>query len=211
MNNTLNRRGFLKSTCQAGVALAGFGALTSLSAGAIEPIKRAGPARFRVSLVAYSFRESFTAKDPAKKLDLFRFVDFAAEHGCDGVELTQYYLPADVTADYLAKLRRHLFLRGVAASGSGVGCRFAVPKGEKLDAQIRDAKKRIDYAVALGAPFVRVFSGGTPKDLDTELFAHCVAGLEECADYAGQKGIDYAAALGAPFVRVFSGGTPKDL
>ena len=189
MNILLNRRRFLKSAGQAGLSLAGLGLLGVSRARAIEPLKRTGPARFRVSLVAYSFREFFTAKDPAKKIDLVRFIDFASEQGCDGVEITQYYFPAEVTDDYLAKLRRHAFLRGVVVSGTGAGCRFAVPKGEKLDAAIRDAKKRIDYAAAIGAPFLRVFSGGTPKDLETELFKNCVASLEECANYAGQKGV----------------------
>ena len=91
MKTALNRRNFLKA---AGLSLAGAGVLGAPLARAIEPLARTGPARFRVSLVAYSFRDSFAAKDPAKKIDLFRFLDFAAEHGCDGVEVTQYYFPA---------------------------------------------------------------------------------------------------------------------
>src|SRR3954469_23572589 len=42
----------------------------------------------------------------------------------------------------------------------GVGNNFALSRGEKLDEQIRDVKRRVDYAQILGAPFVRVFSGG---------------------------------------------------
>ncbi len=158
---------------------------------AINPIKRDGKPRFRLSLVAYSFRESFNSKDAAKKLDLFKFVDFASEHGCDGVEITQYYFPKDVTDEYLAQLRQHCFLRGVTVSGTGVGNSFALPKGEKLDEQIRAAKKRIDYAAILGAPYVRLFSGGNKdKDLsEADALKSVVGALEECAEYAGKKGI----------------------
>jgi len=182
------RRSFLKTSVVAGLGLAAFESLSPSAALAIEPLKRAGASRFRTSLVGYSFRSYFNAKDPAQKIDYFRFLDFASEQGFDGVELTQYYFPKEITTDYLAQLRRHIFMRGLAVSGSATGNKFAVPK-DKLDEQIRDAKRRIDYASVLGAPYVRVFSGGTPKDLETELFKNCVAGLEECADYAGKKGI----------------------
>ncbi|MDB6028380.1 MAG: Xylose isomerase protein barrel [Verrucomicrobiales bacterium] len=157
---------------------------------AIEPIKRSGPPRFHLSLVAYSFRDLFNSKDATKRIDLFQFIDFAAEHGFDGVELTQYYFPKEVTAEYLAQLRSHAFLRGVTISGTGTGSRFAMPRGEKFDEQLRDARKRIDYAAAIGAPFVRMFSGGVAKDFNkADALKNCIAGLEECADYAGQKGI----------------------
>ncbi|MDQ6630926.1 MAG: sugar phosphate isomerase/epimerase [Verrucomicrobiota bacterium] len=186
--NPISRRNFLKTSLQTSVAFPSLGFLGNV-AQAIEPIKRTGAARFRVSLVAYSFRNSFNAKDAVKKIDLFQFIDFAAENNFDAVEITQYYFPKEVTTDYLIKLRRHAFLRGVAISGSGVGNNFALPKGEKLDEQIRKVKKGIDYAAILGAPYVRVFSGAV-KDLDlAEAQKSCVAALEECAEYAGQKGI----------------------
>lgn len=187
----LSRRSFFKTSLQSGLAAAGLGLLET-AARAIEPVKRPGQARFRTSLVAYSFRDLFLTKDPAKKMDLFKYVDFAAAHGFDGVEITQYYFPKEVTGEYLASLRRHCFLRGVAVSGSGVGNNFALPKGEKLDEQIRDVKRRIDYAQILGAPFVRVFSGGIRRGettSETEARASAIAALEECADHAGQKGI----------------------
>jgi sugar phosphate isomerase/epimerase len=185
----ISRRNFLKSSALTGLMGASTGFLTP-SLEAIEPIKRSGPARFRLSVVAYSFRELFNSKDPAKKIDLFQFIDFAAANGFDGVEITQYYFPKDVTPEYLAKLRSHAFLKGVTISGTGTGSRFAMPRGEKFDEQLRDAKQRIDYAAAIGAPFVRMFSGGVAKDFNhDDALKNCVAGLEECAEYAGKKGI----------------------
>jgi sugar phosphate isomerase/epimerase len=188
MQSKISRRNFFSKSTRAGIALVGAG-FFGKNAFAIDPIERTGSPRFRVSLVAYSFREFFNSKDPAKKIDLFQFIDFAAKNGSDGVELTQYYFPKEVTPDYLAKLRRHAFLSGVAISGTSVGNNFALPKGEKLDEQIRNVKTRIDYAAVLGAPYVRVFTGGAKGLPEAEARKSCVAALEECADYAGQKGI----------------------
>jgi sugar phosphate isomerase/epimerase len=186
-----SRRAFLKNSIQSGLALASITSLENF-ARAIEPINRPGSSRFRVSLVAYSFRDLFNARDPAKKMDLFRYIDVAAEQGFDGVEITQYYFPKEVTDEYLISLRRHCFLRGVSVSGSGIGNNFALPKGEKLDEQIRDVKRRVEYAQILGAPFVRVFSGGLRNGAtlnEMEARSSVVSALEDCADYAGKKGV----------------------
>jgi sugar phosphate isomerase/epimerase len=190
MKSSLSRRSFFKTSFQSGVALAGCGLLENF-ARAIDPIKRPGQARFLLSLAAYSFRDSFNAKDPAKKIDLFQFIDFCADNGCDGTELTSYYFPKDVTPDYLIKIRRHCFLRGIAVSGTSVGNNFAMAKGEKLDEQIRMVKKWIDNAAILGAPHIRVFSGNkAPEGLsETEARKFSVPPLEECCEYAGTKGI----------------------
>ena len=104
--NPFSRRRFIKNTALTTLLGAG-SSLLSPSARAIQPIKRSGPARFRLSVVAYSFRELFNAKDPAKKIDLFNFIDFASENGFEGVEVTQYYFPKEVTPEYLAQLRSY--------------------------------------------------------------------------------------------------------
>src|SRR5262249_37080124 len=135
------------------------------------------------------FRNYFNAKDPAQKLDLFKFADFASEKGFDGVEVTQYYFPKEVTAEYLSQLRRHIYLRNLSVSGTGVGNNFALPKGEKLQQQINKVKRGIDYGAMLGAPFVRVFTGGDKELSEADAIKSVVASLEECADYAGKKGI----------------------
>src|SRR5207249_10139232 len=63
---------------------------------AAEPIKRAGAPRLLLSLAAYSFRDYFkdsnnkrdTNADPAQRIDLFQFIDYCSQHGCQGTELT---------------------------------------------------------------------------------------------------------------------------
>ena len=100
MNPSLHRRDFLKT---ATLSLAGLG-FTSLPAAAGEPFKRNGTPRLLMSLAAYSFRQYFKDGQPAarnaeagapaeKRIDLFDFVDYCADHGCSGSEVTSYYFP----------------------------------------------------------------------------------------------------------------------
>ncbi|MEW6304966.1 MAG: sugar phosphate isomerase/epimerase family protein [Verrucomicrobiota bacterium] len=193
--NRYSRRGFLRLS--AGGALAGAGLLSSPLAPAIEPIQRKGPPRMALALAAYSFRESFkdnsTRKQAAsasgKQIDMFDFVDYCADHAC-AAEVTSYFFPKDPSDEYLLRLRRHAFLRGVAISGTAVGNNFAHPKGEKRDQEIAAVKRWIDRAAVVGAPHIRIFAGGPPKGTsDAEARQMCIAAIEECCDYAGQKGI----------------------
>ncbi|MBI4657744.1 MAG: sugar phosphate isomerase/epimerase [Verrucomicrobia bacterium] len=191
------RRDFLKSCVGATASLAAFGGLNPISTSAVEAFKRSGPPRFLLSLAAYSFREYFihgnrssaAAKDPARQIDMFKFVDYCADHGCHGAEVTSYYFPEDLTTEYLLKLKRHAFLRGIDISGTAVGNTFTLPKGAKRDAEIASVKKWIDRAQILGAPHIRVFAGNATAGNKEEAKKLCVEALEECGDYAGRKGV----------------------
>ncbi len=191
MHSTLSRRDFLKLSA-AGLAVAPVGAF------AVEPFQRTGPPRFQLSLAAYSFRDYFkdseherqATADPTKRIDLFRFVDYCAEQGCDAAELTSYYFPKETDEAFLLKLRRHCFLRGVQVSGGSVGNTFTHPPGTKRDEQARYVKKWVDHYAVLGAPHIRVFAGSAPRGVsNVEATKLCIAALEECAAYAGQHGI----------------------
>ena len=189
--NTLSRRSFLHISGTATLGLA------AAPAHAIEPFPRVGKARLQLSLAAYSFRDSFTeglrpaAKAPAagKAMDMFKFLDYCAEHGCEGAELTSYYFPKDVTTDYLVAVRRHAFLRGIAISGTAIGNTFSHPKGEKRDREIALTKQWIDRAAVLGTSHIRVFAGQTKELSREEADKLVITALEECCDYAGQRGI----------------------
>ncbi|MCD6052151.1 MAG: Xylose isomerase domain protein barrel [Verrucomicrobia bacterium] len=197
--NTINRRSFLRLSAGTGLLAAGAASLgLSPSALAIEPIKRVGKPRFLLSLAAYGFRDYFpwmrgkqkTIADSTKQMDMFKFVDYCADHNCEGAELTSYFFDPATTTDDLLKLRRHAFLRGVVISGSAVGNNFARVKGPELDAEIADVKKWIDQASVLGAPHIRVFAGQQAKGVDEAVaLKNCIEALEECCDYAGKKGI----------------------
>jgi sugar phosphate isomerase/epimerase len=157
---------------------------------AIEPFKRKGKSRFALGLVAYSFRDYFNSKDAAQRKTLFDFIDFCADHDCDGAEITTYYFPPDFDNDYLLKLKRHAFLRGVEICGTAVGNNFVLPKGEKREAEIALVKKWVDHSALLGAPHIRIFAGSKPRDMSaSEAKKLCHEAFAECAEHAAQKGV----------------------
>lgn len=197
MHNSISRRGFLGSAIHAGAALAGLAALNQVTTSGIEPFKRSGSSRLLLSLAAYSFREflpetgrrSAAKADTRKRIDMLQFVDYCADQGCHGTEVTSYYFPENVTNEYLLKLKRHAFLRGIAISGTAVGNNFTLPKGPKRDQEIASVKRWVDRAAILGAPHIRVFAGGAEGASKAEAQKLCIAALEECCEYAGSKGV----------------------
>lgn len=196
---TVSRRNFLKASAAAGLAAvsAPLGALAAPDSG---PYKRTGKPRLRLALCAYSFRENFpmmrgkaNAKVKAdRKTDMFKFIDYCAAQDCEGAELTSYFFDAE-SDDYMVKLKRHAFLRGVSISGTAIGNNFSLPKGDKLSEEIAQTKKWIDRAVLMGAPHIRVFAGNVPagmKDFSrADADKMVVSSLQECGEYAAKRGI----------------------
>lgn len=180
----MNRRQFLRTSIGATVALAGVSSFNRTAVAALEPFKRAGSPRFKLSMCAYSWRDAFKAQ----KMDMFQFIDYCADHGCDGAELTSYYFPKDMDQAWMAKFKRHMHLRRISASGTAVGNDFTVPV-EKLREQIGLVKKWIDHAEFLGAPYVRVFAGGSKQNDPAKATEQCIGALKECCEYAGKRGI----------------------
>jgi sugar phosphate isomerase/epimerase len=181
----ISRRVFLKTST---FSLASIGAICP-NILAVEPIERTGPARLQLSLAAYSFRKYFS-KSSTKPLNMFQFIDFCAQHGCVGTELTSYYFPKDLTNEYLLKIRKHAFLRGISISGTAVGNTFTHRPGPKRTEQILMVKQWINHAAVMGAPHIRIFAGKIQQGMSlTEAKKLCIEAIEECADYAGKKGI----------------------
>ena len=148
----------------------------------------------RLSLAAYSFRDHFgfmkgkprTAKSPA--IDMFQFIDFCAEHGCAGAELTSYFFPPDADADYFRRIRKHARKKGVAISGTAVGNNFSLEPGSDRDAQAAYVREWIDNAVLMGAPHVRIFAGKKKKDTSEERADELVvSALKDICAYAAKK------------------------
>jgi sugar phosphate isomerase/epimerase len=181
----LHRRQFLQST--AAIAAS---ATIAHPAVAIPPIQRNGQSNFKFSLAAYSYRELLAPKGKVPQLTLHDFIDDCAKMHLEGTELTSYYFPKEVTADYLHGLRQHAFRLGLDISGTAIGNEFGHPKGEKRDAEIAKTKQWIEHAATLDAPVIRIFAGHQQKG-QTEEEAHklMVSAIEECCDYAGKFGV----------------------
>jgi sugar phosphate isomerase/epimerase len=193
----ISRRRFATLTGAAFAAAAADLGELAPRASAAEPFKRAGKPLLRLSLAAYSFRQYFKDSNhsrngtPAadKQIDMFQFVDYCADNGCQGAEVTSYYFPPNFGDDYLLKLKRHAFLRGIELSGTSVGNTFTVADGEKRKNEIAGVKKWIDHAALMGVPHIRVFAGSLEKQSQEAAQKNCIAALEECCEYAGTRGV----------------------
>ena len=184
----MNRRRFLTSAALASAAS------PLIAAG---PFDRPGSPRLRVGLAAYSFRKYFKHQRSGKpqvpedqQIDMKDFVNFCADNGCDGAELTSYFFPQDISGEDLIAVRRHAFLRGVEVSGTAVGNNFTHAAGEKADEQLGYVNRWIENSISMGAPHIRVFAGKHGKDQSEEVaWKNVIANMRQAADYAQRYGV----------------------
>jgi len=181
------RRDFLRAT-----ALTLAGSLTAARpAGAIPPIGRTRPGHMKLSLAAYSYRELLQGKMP--RMDLFDFVNLGADMALDGVELTSYYFPPDVTSEYLHRIKQHAFLLGLDISGTAVGNDFCVAEGPAREKQLELLRTWVDRAAEMDAPVIRIFAGQVPRGGDEDqAVERAIAGIKASLPYAAERGVTLA-------------------
>ena len=92
--NPTSRRDFLKTApwLPLGAAALGFG---TVSAPALEPVRRTGGPALKVSCNLFCFNQLLLdhLADPAKGIGLLELLDFCAKQNFDGVDVTGYYFP----------------------------------------------------------------------------------------------------------------------
>src|SRR4051794_11107496 len=93
-NNNFSRRHFIKGASLLPLCTAGIG-LGTVSAAAIEPIKRVGGSALKVSCNAYSFARLLNTQlqERGPGISLFDLADFCARQNFDGIDVTGYYFP----------------------------------------------------------------------------------------------------------------------
>ena len=161
---------------------------TAAIAFGINPIKRHGPARMKLSLAAYSFRQALAGA--RKSMTLEDFVNRAAEWDLDAVEPTSYYFPDPPTPEYCRRLRRQAFLLGLGISGTAIRNTFTYPPGPQLQQEIAHVKRWVDLAVDLGAPTIRIFAGDLQKGTsEAQARQWCINAIQECCEYAAPRGV----------------------
>jgi sugar phosphate isomerase/epimerase len=187
----LTRAALLPAGAAVGVGLGGgFG-----SARAEAPIKRAGGARLKTSLNAYSFNKALNdnLKGRGKGVTLFDLLDYCAEQNFDALDPTGYFFPGypKPPADkYVNDFKRRAFHLGLDISGTGVRNNFAQPDKEKRAADVQHVKEWVEVAARLGAPVLRVFAGPEPKDLAWDKVAEwLVEDLKKCVEHGQKYGV----------------------
>jgi len=153
------------------------------------------PSKMRLSLAAYSFNRFLpsnrsNAKVKQATMTLLDFIDYCAEQELDGCELTGYYFPLPVTAEYIAEIKQRTFLQGLEITGTAIGNDFCHRTGAERDSQLKLTRDWVDYAAAMGAPVIRIFAGKQQKEQTFEEAVElCAAGINESVEYAATKGV----------------------
>jgi sugar phosphate isomerase/epimerase len=142
----------------------------------------------KLSLAAYSYRDYL--KGPKKNMDLFGFVDLAADMGLDAVELTSYYFPENITSEYLNRLKTHAFRQGLDVSGTAVMNDFCLAPGPEADKEVEHLRTWIGHAAELDAPMIRILSGNWLQGTtDEELERRVIQRIESLLPYAAERGV----------------------
>jgi sugar phosphate isomerase/epimerase len=194
VNDPLSRRDFINRAALAPLAAAGL-ALGGATASAQSPIKRAGRARLKTSLNAYSFNKALNdhLKGRGKGVTLFDLLDYCAEQNFDALDPTGYFFPGypkPPTDKYLNDFKRRAFVLGLDISGTGVRNDFATPDKNKRAADVQHVKEWVEVAARLGAPVLRVFAGTEPKDHSWDQASEwLVEELKKCVEHAQKYGV----------------------
>jgi sugar phosphate isomerase/epimerase len=188
-----DRRDFFKQAAALALGAAGAGLVSERRAGAVPPLGRTRPSLMKLSLAAYSFRDFLQPKKGSTDkapMTLFDFIDYCADRRLDGTELTSYYFPNPIPEEYFAEIKRRAHLLGLAVSGTAIANVFTLPPGPERQKQIDYVKRWVDYAAAMGAPTIRIYTGSIPAGGTLEqAIAWSVECIEEACAYAGQKGV----------------------
>jgi sugar phosphate isomerase/epimerase len=116
-----------------------------------------------------------------------RCVALAGALGYDGIEFWKQYLDQ---AD-LAWVRRACDAQGLQIVQVCPYFDFTTSQGT-YDATLREAARFAGYARALGAPYVRTYTGKTPSaEATDEQWARCVRGLQAVCDLGAPDGITF--------------------
>jgi len=204
MNDRLSRRQFLRTAPLLPLCAAAEVGWNAGSVGAMEPVKRCGGARLKLSLNAYSFARLLNdhLRGRGKGITLLELLDFCAEQDFDAIDPTGYYFPGygsvregkkGVPTDaYIKEFKHRAFDLGIAISGTGVANDLATPDKAKRASEVQHIKDWVEVAAKLGAPVLRVFSGPVPagyEDKWDQVAAWMVADLKQCVEHAEKYGI----------------------
>jgi len=196
------RREFLKTIAALPMLAVAHSLVATFSLSAQERIQRTGGPKLKTSLNAYSF--NVPLRDGAMTLD--DLLEFCAETGFDGVDLTGYYFPGYPTIpsdEYIYRIKRKAFLLGLDISGTGVRNDFTYPDAALRRADIGLVKQWIDVAVKLGAPVIRIFAGKQDTAGHTwgQVAEWMVRDIIECVSYGQQQGVIVAIQNHNDFIK----------
>lgn len=131
--------------------------------------------------------------------DLTRILEFAHQHGFSAVELRGLQgnldLPshANFASDRVEQTKKEIRDHKLRIACVSSSANLYMEDADKRAKEMADARRFIDLASTLGAPYVRVFGGKAQSDNapvpDEATKARVAAGLHELGQYAGPKAV----------------------
>ncbi len=94
-------------------------------------------------------------------LDVYGFMDKAAEYGFDGVEIDlkrPHGFPLDLSDDECKKIRAYAASKGLEIAAVAGNNNFSSPIAENIENELLMLHEQLRVAKALGAPLLRVFA-----------------------------------------------------
>jgi len=131
--------------------------------------------------------------------DWQKILDFAHQHGFSAIELRglkgKMDLPSDpqFAADRIEQTKKDIHTAGLRIACVSSSAQLYVDDPSKREKELADARRFIDLAGTLGAPYVRVFGGKAENDKnpapDDATKKRVAAGLRELGTYAAPHNV----------------------
>jgi len=146
--------------------------------------------KLKTSLNAFSFNEPLLGG----QMTIADMLDFCAEAGFEGVDITGYYFkgyPTPPDDDYLYSIKRKAFRLGIGISGTGVRNDFTIADPARRAAEVELVKKWIEVAAKLGAPVLRIFAGNQKNEgiSPATVTDWMLKDIRTCVEYGRQHGV----------------------
>ena len=169
------------------------------TAHAIEPFSRDAAKFSGLGLTTYSLKRHMkwwwgkpNKDEGGQQLEMADFLDYCAELGLEGAEITSYFFPEPLEKREIHALKRRAQILGLDITGAAMGNNFAFPPGSDENlGHMKYFRTWIDHFAELGAPVVRVFAArGLPKGVsDEKIIENVIANLNEALAYAEKRGV----------------------
>lgn len=169
---------------------------------ATSPVPDEKVRSLKLSLNAYSFNKQLL--DGSMTLD--ELLEFAAETGLMGVDITGYYFkgyPQVPSDDVIYRIKRKAFSLGIEICGTGVRNDFTHADPAKRAESVQLVRNWIDVSQKLGGQTVRIFSGTQRPEGHTrdQIFEWMINDIRECVAYGKERGVVVALQNHNDFLR----------
>ena len=158
--------------------------------------------KYKLSLNVYSFNQPLRNGT----LNISDLLDFSANTGFDGVDLTGYYFPGYPQVpsdDYIYSVKKKAFSLGLYINGTGVRNDFTWADPARRSTEKKLVRDWIVVAQKLGAPSLRIFTVNLSKEnyLWEERAKWIAEDIRECAEFGKKHGVMMALQNHNDFIR----------